>query len=231
MTLAPRSSRRPRPSVLRLPPTVHGDGDHGFIATLIGVARERGVSGYVGDGSNRWPAVHRLDAARLFRLAVESRPPGRCCTRSATRACRSATIAEVIGRHLDLPVASIAADEAASTSAGSAASSGSDVARLERADPCALGWAPTHPGLIEDLDAGHYFSDRPPIVHTPRRWPRRDQREHDRGAPVVEIALVQRGEREQRATRKRGSASVSRAFSIPGVSRAPCARNPRTAAR
>ena len=86
------ASRGVRSSIVRLPPTNHGDGDNGFIATLVGIAREKGVSGYIGDGTNRWPAVHRLDSARLFRLGARRAPRrDRRCTRSPTRACRSAT--------------------------------------------------------------------------------------------------------------------------------------------
>jgi nucleoside-diphosphate-sugar epimerase len=104
------AARGVRSSVLRLPPTVHGAGDHGFMATLVGVARDKGVSGYIGDGSNRWPAVHRLDAAHLFRLALETAPAG-----AVLHPASSALTREL------------------------------------------LGWQPIHPGLLDDLEQGHYF--------------------------------------------------------------------------
>jgi len=107
-----------RSSVMRLAPTVHGEGDPGFIAALIGIARNKGVSGYIADGSNRWPAVHRLDAAHLFRLALEQAPAGSTLHAVADEGVPVRAIAEVIGRHLNLPVVSVAPDAAASTSAG-----------------------------------------------------------------------------------------------------------------
>src|SRR5579863_1270902 len=107
------ASRDVRSSVLRLPPTVHGAGDHGFMATLVGIARDKGVSGYIGDGANRWPAVHRFDAAHLFRLALEHAPAGSALHAVADEGVPIRAIAEVIGRHLDLPVASIAPEDAA----------------------------------------------------------------------------------------------------------------------
>ena len=103
MTLA-LASRGVRSSVVRLPPTNHGDGDNGFIATLVSIARDRGVSGYIGDGTNRWPAVHRLDSAHLFRLAVENAPAGSALHAVADEGVPIRDIAEVIGRHLDIPV-------------------------------------------------------------------------------------------------------------------------------
>jgi nucleoside-diphosphate-sugar epimerase len=106
------AARGVRSSVLRLPPTVHGDGDHGFMAALVGIARQRGVSGYIGDGSNRWPAVHRLDAAHLFRLALEQAPAGAVLHAVADEGVPIRAIAEVIGRHLNLPVVSVPAEDA-----------------------------------------------------------------------------------------------------------------------
>ena len=101
-----------RSSVLRFPPTVHGDGDHGFMATLVGTARRRGVAGYVGDGTNRWPAVHRSDAARLARLAVEAAPAGSVLHAAADEGVPFRQIAQTMGRHLGLPTASVAPADA-----------------------------------------------------------------------------------------------------------------------
>lgn len=97
-----------RSSVVRLAPTVHGEGDHGFVARLVEIAREKGVSSYSAEGSNRWPAVHRLDATHLFRLALEKAPPGSVLHGVADDGVPIRVIDEVIGRHLDLPLVSIA---------------------------------------------------------------------------------------------------------------------------
>lgn len=101
-----------RSSVMRLSPTVHGGGDQGFMATIIAIARDRRISGYIGDGSNRWPAVHRFDVARLFRLAVESAPAGSTLHAVADEGVPVRDVAEVIGRHLDVPVVAIAPHDA-----------------------------------------------------------------------------------------------------------------------
>ena len=101
-----------RSTVLRFPPTVHGDGDHGFVATLVGIARQRGVAGYVGDGTNRWPAVHRSDAARLARLALEVAPAGSVLHAVGDEGVAFRQIAEAIGRQLGVPTASIAPADA-----------------------------------------------------------------------------------------------------------------------
>src|SRR5450755_4492422 len=101
------AARGVRVSCVRLAPTVHGPGDHGFAKRLVEIAREKGVSGYIGEGRNRWPAVHRLDAARLFRLAFERAPAGSVVHGVADEGVPTRTIAEIIGRKLGLPVASI----------------------------------------------------------------------------------------------------------------------------
>ena len=151
------ASRGVRSSVVRLPPTNHGDGDNGFIAMLVGVAREKGVSGYVGDGSSRWPAVHRLDSARLFRLALESAPAGSTLHAVADEGVPIRAIAEVIGRHLELPVLSISPDDAAGHFGFLGALLAMDCPASSEATREMLGWQPTHPALIADLDQGHYF--------------------------------------------------------------------------
>src|ERR1700722_3593587 len=147
-----------RSSVLRFPPTVHGDGDNGFVATFVGIARQKGISGYVGEGTNRWPAVHRSDAARLTRLAVESAPAGSVLHAVGDEGVPFRDIAEAIGRHLDVPTASVTpagALEHFSVLGHFASLDSPATAAITRE---LLGWQPTGPGLIEDLDQGHYFT-------------------------------------------------------------------------
>jgi nucleoside-diphosphate-sugar epimerase len=149
-----------RSSVMRLPPTNHGDGDNGFMATLVAIARDSGVSGYIGDGANRWPAVHRLDSAHLFRLAVEGAPAGSTLHAVADEGVPIREIAEVIGRHLDVPVTSIAPEDAGEHFSWLAGFIGLDSPASSALTRELLGWQPTRSGLIEDLDAGHYFERR-----------------------------------------------------------------------
>jgi nucleoside-diphosphate-sugar epimerase len=151
------ASRGVRSSVMRLPPTNHGDGDNGFMATLVAIARNKGVSGYVGDGSNRWPAVHRLDSARLFRLAVESAPAGSTLHAVADEGVPIREIAEVIGRHLDVPVKAIAPEDAGEHFSWLGGFLGLDSPASSVLTRELLGWEPTHAGLIADLDEGHYY--------------------------------------------------------------------------
>lgn len=156
------ASRGVRASVLRLPPTVHGDGDSGFMATLVGIARAKGVSGYIGDGSGRWPAAHRFDAANLFRLALESAPPGSTLHAAADEGVPIRAVAEVIGRHLDLPVVSVSPDDAGEHFGWLGGFLGADSAASSALTRELLGWQPTQPGLLEDLEKGHYF--QPPTA-------------------------------------------------------------------
>ncbi|MDX3226695.1 SDR family oxidoreductase [Streptomyces sp. ME19-01-6] len=151
------ASRGVRSSVVRLAPTCHGEGDNGFIAMLISIARSRRVSGHIGDGANRWPAVHRLDAARLFRLAVEKAPAGSVLHGIAEEGVPIRDIAEVISRHLDVPVASVAPEAAAEHFDSLGALLSFDAPTSNTLTRELLDWHPTHPGLLEDLDTGHYF--------------------------------------------------------------------------
>ena len=153
-----------RSSVVRLPPTNHGDGDNGFIAILVAIAREKGVSGYIGDGSNRWPAVHRLDSARLFRLGLEHAPAGSTLHAVADEGVPFRDIAEVIGRHLDVPVVSIAPEDAGEHFAWLGAFVGIDAPASSALTRELLDWQPSHPGLIADLDEEHYFRQTHPAA-------------------------------------------------------------------
>ena len=148
------AARGVRSSVVGLPRTVHGDGDrHGFIARLVGIARDSGVSGYIGDGSNRWPAAHVLDAAHLFRLALEQAPAGSRLHAVGDEGVPIRDIAAVIGRHLNLPTASVPAEDFGWLGHILAIDQPASSAQTR----ALLGWQPVQPGLIEDLDNGHYF--------------------------------------------------------------------------
>jgi nucleoside-diphosphate-sugar epimerase len=157
----PLAARGVRVSVLRLPPSVHGEGDHGFVPRLIAIAREKGVSAYPGDGRNRWPAVHRLDAANLFRLALEEAPAGAVLHGVAEEGVPVRDIADVIGRHLELPVTSISHDEATDHFGWLGPFFALDVAASSMLTQRRLGWRPSHQGLLADLEQGHYFADVP----------------------------------------------------------------------
>ncbi|MEV7871622.1 SDR family oxidoreductase [Streptomyces sp. NPDC088124] len=152
------AERGVRSSVVRLAPTVHGDGDPGFLATVVATAREKGVSGYIGDGANRWPAVHRSDAAHLFRLALEGAPAGSTLHAVADEGVPIRTVAEVIGRHLGLPVASVSPDDAPGHFTWLASVLAMDNPVSSAYTRELLGWRPTGPGLVDDLDKGHYFA-------------------------------------------------------------------------
>ncbi|UXY32058.1 SDR family oxidoreductase [Streptomyces sp. HUAS TT20] len=148
------ASRGVRSSVVGLPRTVHGEGDQGFVSWLITDAREEGAAGYVGDGSNRWPAVHVADAGRLFRLAVEQAPAGSMLHAVGDEGVPIRDIAETIGRHLDLPTASRPAENfgfLGMVLSIDQPASGALTGEL-------LGWRPLGPSLLEDLDKGHYFN-------------------------------------------------------------------------
>ncbi|MGD0875969.1 MAG: SDR family oxidoreductase [Acidimicrobiales bacterium] len=155
------ASRAVRSSVVRLPPTNHGEGDSGFVAALVGIARDKGVSGYIGDGANRWPAVHRLDSARLFRLALEGAPAGSTLHAVAEEGVPIRDIAEVIGRHLEVPVTAIASGDAAEHFAWLADFLAIDGPASSAFTRELMGWQPTRPELIDDLDQGHYFHKPP----------------------------------------------------------------------
>jgi nucleoside-diphosphate-sugar epimerase len=145
-----------RTCLVMLPRSVHGQGDrHGFVPQLIAAARAKGISGYVGGGANRWPAVHVKDAATLYRLAIEKGPAGAVLNAVGDEGVPVREIAEAIGRHLELPARSLPAEEFSGM-----------LSHILSADMPAsstftrelLGWEPTHVGLIEDIDEGHYFS-------------------------------------------------------------------------
>jgi nucleoside-diphosphate-sugar epimerase len=146
-----------RSSVLRFPPTVHGDGDNGFMATFVGIARQRGVAGYVGDGTNRWPAVHRSDAARLARLAVEAAPAGSVLHAAGEEGVPFRQIAEAMGRGLGVPTGSVEPADALEHFSFLGLFAGLDSAASAAITQDLLGWEPTGPSLLEDLEQDYYY--------------------------------------------------------------------------
>jgi len=152
------AKRGVRTSVVRLPPLVHSRRDRdGFVPNLITIARGKGFAGYVGDGSNRWPAVHTLDAARLYRLALESAPAGSRLHGVADEGVPFRALAEAISRRLNLPVVAVDSEEAGEHFGFLGALVSLDNPTSSALTRRWLAWEPTHPRLIEDLGEGHYF--------------------------------------------------------------------------
>jgi len=154
------AKRGVRASIVRLAPTVHSSLDHhGFIPMIVAAARKKGFSAYIGDGSARWPAVHTLDAARLYRLALEAAPAGSRLHAAAEEGVAFRSIAEAVGRGLNVPAKSISAEQMGDVLGGFLGM----IAQLDNLTSSArtrelLGWMPTHAGLLADIAEGHYFA-------------------------------------------------------------------------
>jgi len=152
------AERDVRVSVVRLPPSVHGEGDHGFVPALIGIAREKGVAAYPDEGNNHWASVHRFDAAQAFRLALEEAPAGARLNAVADEGVPVREIAAAIGRHLNLPVVSVPANEASEHFGWLGSFFSLDVSASSTLTRQRFGWQPVQFSLLADLDEGHYFA-------------------------------------------------------------------------
>ncbi|WP_426000799.1 SDR family oxidoreductase [Caulobacter sp. DWR1-3-2b1] len=146
-----------RASVVRLPPSVHGIGDHGFVPMLAAIARDKGVSAYLDAGANRWAAVHRSDAGRVYRLALEQGATERAYHAVAEESISFRAIAETVGRQLGLPVRSVSGDEAAEHFGWFAMFAGMDTPASSERTRALLGWKPTQASLFADLERPGYF--------------------------------------------------------------------------
>jgi nucleoside-diphosphate-sugar epimerase len=172
------ASRGVRASVVRLAPTVHGPGDYGFIPALIAAARRAGLSAYIGDGANRWPAVHRFDAASLFRLALEKAPAGSVLHGVGESAVTIKSIAERVAQILGIPTASLTLEQASEHLGNPfvARFFSLDVPVSSERTRALLAWAPTHATLLEDLTTGDYFTPQASIraeeIWLPHHGPR-----------------------------------------------------------
>jgi nucleoside-diphosphate-sugar epimerase len=151
------AARGVRVAVVRLPPSVHGDGDHGFVPILIGIARDKGISVYADEGGNLWPAVHRLDAAHLYRLVLEKGPAGARYHAVAERGVPFRDIAGVIARRLNVPVVSKSAEEAAKHFGWFGHFAAMDIEASSEQTRRQLGWQPKQAGLLLDLEGPRYF--------------------------------------------------------------------------
>ena len=151
------AQRGVRTAAIRLAPTVHSKDDRGFTPRLIDIARQSGVAAYIGDGANRWPAVHRLDAARLYRLALEKGSPGARYHAVGDEGVPTRQIAEAIGRHLNLPVASLPAEKANEHFDFLGMFFGLDAPATAHVTSAELGWAPREPGLLSGLATDAYY--------------------------------------------------------------------------
>ena len=147
-----------RASTVRLAPSVHGHGDHGFVPILIGIARAKGVSAYIGTGLNRWPAVHRLDAARVYRLALERAAEGGHLHAVAEEGVPFKAIAELIGRRLGVPIVAKSHDEAAAHFGWFGMFIGADLPTSSARTRALLEWTPTGPDLLADIDQPGYYA-------------------------------------------------------------------------
>jgi nucleoside-diphosphate-sugar epimerase len=155
------AARGVRVSVIRLAPSVHGKGDHGFVPTVIGLARKHGVSAYVGEGNNRWPGVHRRDAARLYRLALERSAEHAVYHAVADEGLPFRDIAGIIGRRLNMPVVSLSGDDVAAHFEWFEHFAQMDANASSTKTRQSLAWHPSEPTLLEDLDSEAYFPSLP----------------------------------------------------------------------